>query len=107
MSPALAAPAPTALPKILKGRLSTDSTKGVILHNDSDFPWTGCEVRLPFGKSYRFDPGDSIEPHRSDNIRLGSLEVDGRPQDKHLKAGWATVRCVEASAYLWWGPSVP
>ena len=47
-----------------------------------------------------------LQPMDSDNIRHGNFEDDPREPDQHMKAGWAMVRCKEASGYLWWGPKM-
>ncbi|MBS1152676.1 MAG: serine/threonine protein kinase [Myxococcaceae bacterium] len=91
---------PAAL--VLKGRVINEGgRRGVILYNDTNFKWNTCEVRLPFKKFFKFE--DPIGPMDSDNIRHGNFEDDPREPDQHMKAGWAMVRCKEASGYLWWG----
>ena len=95
-----APPKPTQL--VLKGRVvDSGGPKGVILHNDTNFKWNTCEVRLPFKKVFKFE--DPIEPMNSDNIRHGNFDDDPREPDQHMKQGWALVRCKEAVGYIWWG----
>jgi eukaryotic-like serine/threonine-protein kinase len=91
---------PAAL--VLKGRVVNEGRRGVVLYNETSFKWSTCEVRLPFKKFFKFE--DPIQPMESDNIRSGNFEDDPREPDQHMKAGWAMVRCKEASGYLWWGP---
>ncbi len=89
---------------VLKGRITNESSRGVMLFNDSTFNWTNCEVRLPFKKVFRFE--DVIAANNSDNIRHRNFAEDTREPDQHMKAGWAMVRCKEAGGYLWWGPKM-
>ena len=94
---------PKPVQLVMKGRIVNEGgRKGVILYNDTNFKWNGCEVRLPFKKFFKFE--DPLNPMDNDNIRHGNFEDDPREPDQHMKAGWAMVRCKEASGYLWWGP---
>ena len=90
---------------VIKGRLTVDPSRGVIVHNDTSFQWNACELRLPFQKFFRFEK-TAIESNDSDNIQLKNFEIDRREPDGHMKDGWAMIRCREGAAYLWWGPAV-
>ncbi len=103
VEPAKTEVAPAQNAFVLKGRMEFAGFRGVLLHNDTNFRWHACELRMPSRKVFQFDQGHVIEPGDSDNVRRGDFLDDRREPDQYMLQGYALVRCKESQGYVWFG----
>ncbi len=97
-----AKPAPAAVTQIY-GSVRQTMHKEVdkrtaIIRNESKFALSGCDLRLPSNRNYRFG-ARVLQPNEEVKVVLGLFRPDARPADPQFKADWAIMYCTEGRGY--------